>query len=422
MTLSSVIVLMTLLGAAVWYAMPSLIELQKRHLAKELYANLKDLPDDQVRGALFQISELGVPGLEMLVLAAGSHRHAIAEISQDVLQAELSKRRMLNGTGYREQTGAWTAELARSLSNHASNFGFSGKQWVAALTVKLVDMTEDFKPDHTALVLKEAEEILDLITPIGPRMRTMSRGTIEASKSFPQPAEPDFPLEMMAIPSEQVIEAANENRQVQPSQEVTPQLTIARQPSENRVTRVIPNWQPEWQEKSPEISVKPDSASEIPHVAKPLEKVTSDLLEVVIDVPTPDETRRYVEQYRGVSSEVLFEQLPLVDFYQAGAMRVVLKERGFDDRELEMVQRMTSADVKERLGVIENLSVLPASRARHWLKRLVRDENSEVRFRALSAIATTDDPQLYKIARELALHDNDERILKLASVIMKRKR
>ena len=420
--LSVVMLLMTLLGVAVWYAMPSIVHWQKRNIARELYANLQELPDDQVRASLFQISELGTPGLDVLVTATGSQRHAIAEVSREVLEREVTKRRILASKGYQIEVGEWTAELATSLSQHDSGLGFAGKQWVATMTLKMVDMAEGFAPEHAVLVLAKAEEILDAIPPLGPRMQTMSRGTIQANRALPQPSEPGVPLELMAIPSERIIEVEGKAHQPIPTQVATRQEVVPIQPEAGPLTRSVPDWQPEWQEKSPQIPDTPPSNPELPVVATPTEKVPPNPLAVVIDVPTPDDTRRYAEKYRGVSSEVLFDQLPLVDFYQAGAMRAILKERGFDDRELQMIQRMTSVDAKERLGVIEDLSELPASRARHWLKRLIRDKDGEVRFRALSAIATTQDPQLYEIAKDLALHDNDERIVKLATGIMKRMR
>ena len=60
--------------------------------------------------------------------------------------------------------------------------------------------------------------------------------------------------------------------------------------------------------------------------------------------------------------------------------------------------------------------------ARRWLHWLLEDDSPEVRLRALSAIATTSDPRLYEVARDIAVHDQDPRVAKLASQIMEQAR
>jgi hypothetical protein len=70
------------------------------------------------------------------------------------------------------------------------------------------------------------------------------------------------------------------------------------------------------------------------------------------------------------------------------------------------------------LQLVEDLEVLPARTARRWLKELLSDELAEVRLEALTALATTNDPELVSIARELAVRDTDPQVADLATRIM----
>ena len=118
----------------------------------------------------------------------------------------------------------------------------------------------------------------------------------------------------------------------------------------------------------------------------------------------------------------MLNKLSRVDFFEAGAIREVLRGRGSSDVELALVEQMSSPEAGHRLQVIEDLSVLPAGQARRLLRSLLHDPNAEVRYRALSVMATTEDPQLFDLAKERALSDPDNRVAELASRIMRQAR
>ncbi len=71
------------------------------------------------------------------------------------------------------------------------------------------------------------------------------------------------------------------------------------------------------------------------------------------------------------------------------------------------------------MRLIVDLEVLPAAAARRWLRLLLSDSDAEVRMRSLTALATTSDPQLYALAREMAVNDHDRRVSELATRIMR---
>ena len=125
---------------------------------------------------------------------------------------------------------------------------------------------------------------------------------------------------------------------------------------------------------------------------------------------------------RKKSSQFLLAQLPKADLYEAGAIRAVLRDRGFADAELALVRRLSSPRVEDRMQLINDLGVLPAGTARRWLRRLLNDADAEIRLRALTALATTNDPELFNLARKLAVSDQDVRVSELASRIMRQVR
>ncbi len=89
------------------------------------------------------------------------------------------------------------------------------------------------------------------------------------------------------------------------------------------------------------------------------------------------------------------------------------------DAELEMVARTRSPDVATRLQLVEEVSALPAASARRLLRMLLSDDSGEVRFRALTILATTNDPRLAELARAIAVRDEDPRVAELASRLLR---
>ena len=51
---------------------------------------------------------------------------------------------------------------------------------------------------------------------------------------------------------------------------------------------------------------------------------------------------------------------------------------------------------------------------------MLADTNAEIRLRALTSLATTGDPQLSELAREIATRDEDPRVAELATELMRK--
>ena len=83
-----------------------------------------------------------------------------------------------------------------------------------------------------------------------------------------------------------------------------------------------------------------------------------------------------------------------------------------------MLPQLSAPDPLQRRQLVRQLSDLPASATRRWLRWLLQDVDAEVRLQALTAFATTGDPQLLNIATDIATNDRDPRVAELASKIL----
>jgi hypothetical protein len=120
-----------------------------------------------------------------------------------------------------------------------------------------------------------------------------------------------------------------------------------------------------------------------------------------------------------MSTEELMGLFAEADKFEAGAIRTVLTERGLNATEVEMVAQIKSADEAGRMRLIDEVSRLPAAEARRLLRLLLSDPSGEVRLRALTALATANEPSLAKLARTIAVEDKDPRVAELASKLLR---
>lgn len=92
----------------------------------------------------------------------------------------------------------------------------------------------------------------------------------------------------------------------------------------------------------------------------------------------------------------------------------LLRQRGFSKPEIELGEHLTSDDPKERRSYIRQLPALGVTEAKPWLLRLCRDEDAEVRRIAVTIMATTNDPAVQDLLRQLALEDADDEVRRTA--------
>jgi len=110
----------------------------------------------------------------------------------------------------------------------------------------------------------------------------------------------------------------------------------------------------------------------------------------------------------------LARQLHDQDPQQVEAACKELKRCGFSDVELELARRLTDADAGVRRALARALPATAGVDAAAWLLELARDPDADVRFEAITILATTGDPALLESLRRLVQADQDERIQRLS--------
>lgn len=92
-----------------------------------------------------------------------------------------------------------------------------------------------------------------------------------------------------------------------------------------------------------------------------------------------------------------------------------LRRRSFSQRELELGEHLTSDDPQERRRFARELPLLDVTESKPWLMRLCRDEDAEVRLIAVTIMATTNDPALLELLRQLSIEDADDDVRRTAA-------
>ena len=407
-----------------WLVAPRLSSWHSHQLAARLVARIASAEDAQVKVPLRQLADLGEAAIEPLIVAAASQRTAVATIARQIVDEKLATWELLAA----ESPSNDIATLAIALAAHVEEFGPAGKQWAERLALTMIELTDSFPAQQTQVLLEQSSRILAAVPPRGPRLRTLSAGTeITASPAAARLAAPEPKLQSLTRASEGALEVFARLRPTVPPEafgRLRREVSLGRRVGDS-LSKPFASADLHWStqknsesrpKSSPTTHVAPQNKLQI--VPRPADTLSND----VIDVPNPQNMATSAATLGQLPSDELLFRLRKANFFEAGIIRSVLVERGFDDAELALRQQMTSPNVADRLQLVEEVSQLPAIAARRMLRWLLDDASGDVRLRALTALATTNSPDLGKLARELAVRDEDPRVVKLASRLLRQSR
>ncbi|MCH7753087.1 MAG: hypothetical protein IH898_13165 [Planctomycetes bacterium] len=386
-----------------WEAWPRIGRWHQQRLAEQFMAKIATTPDPEVKIPIRQLASLGTPALASLVEAAASERAAVAEIASQEIDLMFAACQVRLHEAANDDTANETAEtmiaLATALAENVERFGPTGKQWAERMAVRMIDQADRLPVATAARLLSQCSLVLESVPPQGPRLQTVRTvGAAPTQENALAVAPPSIDLQMLAAPSEQAFAAV---RRQQPFAQPL-ESTLAPSPTEDPLS-------------TEDLSLSGNASLSV----KVLQPQTPPPPTTIIEVPTPLEMQRRLNEFRGMSTDSLLARLPRSDKFVAGAIRTALGERGMQDAELEMVARTKSPDVADRLRLVEEVSALPAASARRLLRLLLSDDSGEVRLRALTILATTNDPGLAELARAIAVRDEDPRVAELASRLLR---
>ncbi len=382
-----------------WEAWPRIGRWHQQRLAKQFMAKIATTPDPEVKIPIRQLASLGTPALAALVKAAASERAAVAEIARQEIDLTFAACQVHLHEAVDDETTEAMIALATALAENVERFGPTGKQWAERIALRMIDQADHLPVTTAPRLLSECSRVLESVPPRGPRLQTVRTvGAAPTQENALAVAPPSIDLQMLAAPSEQALAAIKRQQPfAQPLES-----TLAPSPTEDRLS-------------TEDLSLSGNASLSV----KVLQPQTPPSPTTIIEVPTPLEMQRRLNEFRGMSTDSLLARLPRSDKFVAGAIRTALGERGLQDAELVMVSRTKSPDVATRLRLVEEVSALPAASARRLLRLLLSDDSGEVRFRALTILATTNDPRLAELARAIAVRDEDPRVAELASRLLR---
>jgi len=412
---------------ATWQVWPKVTNWNQEQLADQLGAQIKAASDDKVRIPLRQLAALGIAAVPPLVEASASERTAVAEQARQIINEKFDSWQLQASTNRRFDIATPITTLAKALAANVDRYGPRGQRWAESLTLRMIVLAEQVSATKAKILLEDCSYVLNVIPASGPRLRSVQNNRPVRSSGYRPPSAPGIPLDTFAVPSETVIAPA---RQAPPNLEqratVFPATPGAVLPNPQTATPNSLNWSPDWGEETARIpNAKPLPPIQVQPITPPTPPVArqpKNSGSLFVDIPSPAEMNQQLKRLRQKTSPELVRLLPQNNLYEAGPIRAVLRERGVTEEELLLTEQFSSTHVSDRLKLIEKLSALPAATARRWLHWLLEDKSPEVRLRALSAIATTSDPRLFEVARDVAVNDKDPRVANLASEIMKQAR
>ncbi|MGI9427846.1 MAG: hypothetical protein ACR2NM_04265 [Bythopirellula sp.] len=404
---------------------PTLSNWHNRHLAARLAEQITQAEDRDVKIPLRQLAELGDTAIEQLVVAAASKRTAVATIARQIINEKMTALEVAAQRSKVAQLASAAAIIGSALAEHIHEFGPAGKQWVEPVTLMLVNMANQMPARAARVLLEDCSHVLAAIPPRGPRLRTVAQNGKNAVATSAQDATTPEPLlDALTRASEGSLEVIS-----RPKSSAAPEQLIpvpARDLQSTNPLIKVPSSGLSWSPNKNKISQQqitpkaPTAATKDP--PRPLALERQPTSKPVLDIPTPQEMARRATQLRTLSSEELFVRLPLASFHEAGLIRSVLRQRGFDDRELALRQRLNLPDYRQRVRLVDDASQLPAAAARRLLRLLLDDENADVRLASLTALGAANAPELAEVARELAERDADPRVAELATRLLKQAR
>jgi len=401
-----------------WLVAPRLTTWQRDRLAEQLVEQVAQAADSQVKVPLRQLAELGLSAIEPLAEAATSERAAVSTIARQILDEKWAAWKAL-AQAHSPTSSDFvtpTTTLVTVLSARIDKFGPGGQLWAERLALEMIEVADVYSAPAASRLLANCIEILTAVPPRGPRLRT---ATVPATTSVPRiEATPEPPLESLTRFSEKAFESSRPGSVL-----AFRRSGLAENFTSAETAKPLPppvDWSPDWKTKQIPETTSPARRESLP---PPRAAVISEVpASRVVDIPTPQAMQNQAETLRRLTTEELLQQLGGAAFYEAGVLRAVLRERGYDDAELAFLGRLVSPEVTVRLQLIEDVAVLPAAAAQRWLRLLLKDPAGDVRLRALTALATTSTPSLPVLARELAATDEDPRVLQLATRLMRRVR
>jgi hypothetical protein len=370
-------------------------------LLHRLTRDLDKLPTAEKQTRLAEIAELGPQATPILTQSLLDPHEDVARTAHELLQQSQNRWSVLEADERERRHLA----LVQSLSAIALELPEERTGWATNLLHQTLMTTVDRPQQDSRHLHREAARVLDMLSLSG-RANSRPLDSVAAATESETESNPDFDgprrleIRVMPLPVEQS-RAADQWTQWPPANEMRPETMTA------KVLRGDVKLQPVQPQDNVHLSSIADQAPSLASatVAATPAAVSAPPSEAVGSVeiqPTAHLVESPLETYDdpSVMSWLASEHVALRD--QAAAE---LSRRGYGPSDLNLARQLTSGDTTTRLELVNELSRQSDRDPRPWLLLLLRDAHRDVRLRAVSTLATMNDPS---IMRQLNQHLADE--------------
>jgi len=425
---------------------------------------IAELADQVARGekseattAVRQLAAIPNPPLSVLVEAAAADERATAEAAQVAINRIIGQwQRQVDKQQRVSSVASGLTELAGALAEQRRAFAPADYPWLASATRKIVRLANQCPANKTPLVAMHCDTIMSVVNGANPTQaaiadtaaptddgRQHASATPAGQTDSRESQRARLEHEFSAFPTQPIATGTDSGTEPPAANATTPTQPMPKDDASVRPGRnSLRNDGLEFQRPSEiaqgdsrngsmpfgqmpsldELGGRPGWSLPIFRIlpAAPIQSTASDVgrpeakeLNSLPSSATVEAaalgTRELLERWQDTSNDERRE------------IEKSLAARGFKRLPAKLVQQYLSANLEDRLRVVDSVLTQPGVDARPWLFLLADDENAEVRLLAVTVMATSDDQVLVEKAWQVSIHDRDPRIADLAGRLRDRR-
>jgi hypothetical protein len=397
-----------LVVAIVLLLVAKLVALQRADILAALGDRIAHSDSADAAAAVRQLTAMPRAPVSILVSAATSADREVADEAKLCIGRLLRRAQRQIDAGRRVGPVArQLAELAASLDAQQAMFSSADYGWLSSTTRKVLRLANRIPPGQTPLVAVHCDAILAGLAAKEP-LKT------EIAENEPDVDEPFIGEGAMIDDGEQPATATVSGR-------ATPSDASQKVSGEE-----LPSapWRTSW--SHPIFRTAPARPINAPPVGAAsratLEGETSPPRQ---GGPTPQSPPTDPDAAKpplaGAPSRELLRRWLDAEGSEVFPLEVELTRRGFGRLSARLVEPLFSADLEDRLALVDDVLTEPGVDARPWLMLLSDDANADVRLLTVTIMATSNDAELVEKAWQVAIRDQDPRIAGLAGRLRERR-
>lgn len=388
----------------------------RRWLVTRLTADFDSLPRTEKLERLVELSELGEPAIDPLVQALLDDNSDVARTSYELLRGLQNEWTTLPRTEITRRH----QRLVASLSDRAEQLPDHRSGWATGLIQQTLMQTVQLDDPASKELYGRANEVLDrLLLSSRPGPSVLQAGSFESNVPVRLSVRAE-PLPVVATaatrwtdwpPSDPRPDLAPPNPVADDAVDVPADFDRSRNSDRSRTSgnTDAPAGSGEPVERRDEASPSPAVANDPPSVYRsslsPLRSLEPGETVQLREIEPARETSYQADQIQPVT-RVVDSPMETYDdrsiFHWLASPHQVLREkarlelirRGYDGSQIRLAAQLSAGDVETRLGVIDQLARSRSIDPRPWLLFLLDDSNRQVQLRAISVLATMDDPAI----------------------------